>query len=530
MIENIENNLSSRINNYDCLENRYRRITGSELVTEPYSSIMQELNLDLTVSIIIAAWNAQSTITQCLKAIELSSFNLKFSQQLQVIVVDDGSTDNTWDIICSLSLNLNLQAVRQNNTGQYRALNTALSLAEGEIVISCDDDMILDFFCIEELVKRHQVLDDVILIGFRSNIEPTHPNIQLQSVEKNLTKLSPIFYNDNRLFWDWIGIPESMATETNHYKNLTGTKTIYISDGLIPDGDPWTLPQMVYGALFSMKREDYNLIGGYDESFQGWGYGDTLIGAQAYANGRYIVPVYSATGFHVNHPDRSVTKWQEANANLARYNSILKMPVNYNSKNEFMMEQRKNRIKNLYQQEAKNQKQNIPLEWRKYRLNNLKDPLLEGKYNYYLGKYKEAVESFRKVKYKFGEVPHSTTFLAKSLNACGSYSEAIEELNEGIALYPKDVELQCLLALSKAALGDFRGANKIIELVRDSTVSNSLYNFIKNPPIEAFIRRAERNALQGDYNWAIRDYEVALIKDMTNTQALRGRERCLNVL
>src|SRR3989344_3414713 len=109
-------------------------------------------NKPLAVSIVIHAYNAQFSILSCLSAIEQSSFNLKHQNRLQVIVVDDGSKDDTWKLVKNSDFSLNLTLLRQTNHGQAQALNTGISISEGDIIISCDSDMVLGYYTIEHFV------------------------------------------------------------------------------------------------------------------------------------------------------------------------------------------------------------------------------------------------------------------------------------------------------------------------------------------------------------------------------------------
>jgi glycosyltransferase involved in cell wall biosynthesis len=63
--------------------------------------------------------------------------------QYEIIMVDDGSTDNSWEVIRQQrTLNPNIKAIRfQRNYGKSAALNEGFKAAEGDVVITMDADM-----------------------------------------------------------------------------------------------------------------------------------------------------------------------------------------------------------------------------------------------------------------------------------------------------------------------------------------------------------------------------------------------------
>src|SRR3989304_2182263 len=86
-------------NDYTFLQKKYEDATGVKLL-DPFLLPVPISSKDLpTVSIIIPTWNAGETILACLTSIERSSFNLQYRERLQVVVVDDGSTDETWELL-----------------------------------------------------------------------------------------------------------------------------------------------------------------------------------------------------------------------------------------------------------------------------------------------------------------------------------------------------------------------------------------------------------------------------------------------
>lgn len=95
----------------------------------------------IDVSIIIPVYNAAATIG-CLVNKILSETHVA----IELIVVDDGSTDGTGSIIRQIHDD-RLILIEQANQGVYAARNTALTLHQGEWVIFLDaDDDIADEF------------------------------------------------------------------------------------------------------------------------------------------------------------------------------------------------------------------------------------------------------------------------------------------------------------------------------------------------------------------------------------------------
>ena len=88
----------------------------------------------LTMSIIIPAYNEEVTIGSCIK----SMLSLNYPCY-EVIVIDDGSSDNTFKE-ASKYLEKGVKVIRQKNSGKPGAVNTGIKNAIGEVVITVDAD------------------------------------------------------------------------------------------------------------------------------------------------------------------------------------------------------------------------------------------------------------------------------------------------------------------------------------------------------------------------------------------------------
>lgn len=85
------------------------------------------------VSIIIPAYNSGPRLRDTLEGIRSQSF-----QNFEIIVVDDGSTDNTEEVVTSTDSSVRFY--RQRNQGPAVARNRGVSLAQGEFIAFCDHD------------------------------------------------------------------------------------------------------------------------------------------------------------------------------------------------------------------------------------------------------------------------------------------------------------------------------------------------------------------------------------------------------
>ena len=99
------------------------------------------------VTVIVPAYNEAAGIEASLRSLVASDW----PHGLSVIVVDDGSTDGTPDIVAHLRLR-RTYLVRQINQGKPAALNAGLAVAGTEVVVMVDGDTVFEPGTIAELV------------------------------------------------------------------------------------------------------------------------------------------------------------------------------------------------------------------------------------------------------------------------------------------------------------------------------------------------------------------------------------------
>lgn len=96
-----------------------------------------------SVSVVVAAYNAGSTIKNCLQAL------LGQTLEAEIIVVDDGSEDDTVEVVKKFPVRL----VRSGHLGASGARNLGVKAARGDIIAFCDADTEPARDWLEQLLK-----------------------------------------------------------------------------------------------------------------------------------------------------------------------------------------------------------------------------------------------------------------------------------------------------------------------------------------------------------------------------------------
>lgn len=94
---------------------------------------------DMEISIVIPTYNRINSLKRVLNGLEAQSYPF---EKFEVRVISDGSTDGTIEYLEHLDTPLNLYPAQQPNGGAASARNLGLQLAQGEIIIFLDDDVV----------------------------------------------------------------------------------------------------------------------------------------------------------------------------------------------------------------------------------------------------------------------------------------------------------------------------------------------------------------------------------------------------
>jgi glycosyltransferase involved in cell wall biosynthesis len=144
------------------------------------------------ISVIIPTLNEQSGIEETIRSIPESTLNRKLGYELEIIVVDGGSTDATVE----LAKKMGARVIAEKRKGYGRALKTGFAAANGQILVTIDADNTYPTGSIPEYVRELEQGDyDFMTINRFSEMEQGVMSFTRRTGNKILTLLTRLLYS-----------------------------------------------------------------------------------------------------------------------------------------------------------------------------------------------------------------------------------------------------------------------------------------------------------------------------------------------
>lgn len=146
------------------------------------------------ISIITPVYNASHFLIQLAKEISNQIYS-----DYEWILIDDGSKDNSWEIILELSQKSNkIKTIKQNNMGVSAARNAGLEIASGDWICFLDaDDEISPKWLLNyaETIKRYKSSADIVLQSAILKDTNNEDTFELPYNEYNILSLDKFIYH-----------------------------------------------------------------------------------------------------------------------------------------------------------------------------------------------------------------------------------------------------------------------------------------------------------------------------------------------
>jgi len=111
--------------------------------------------MNIIFSIVLPTFNRSDILLRCLQYLVSQTLTPKF---FEVIVCDDGSIDNTSELVRSFKAPFSLIYLKQENSGPAAARNMGICKATGEYILFLNDDALLDPKALEIHLEEHRRL------------------------------------------------------------------------------------------------------------------------------------------------------------------------------------------------------------------------------------------------------------------------------------------------------------------------------------------------------------------------------------
>ena len=117
------------------------------------------------ISVIVPVYNVEPYVAKCIESIQNQSY-----QYLEIILVDDGSTDDSGDICDQYaSYDDRIKVIHQENAGLSAARNTGIDIANGDYIAFVDSDDYIGLTVYEDMLHllKDNNLDIIEFTAFR---------------------------------------------------------------------------------------------------------------------------------------------------------------------------------------------------------------------------------------------------------------------------------------------------------------------------------------------------------------------------
>lgn len=199
----------------------------------------------MKVSIIVPVYNVENYLYTCLDSLILQTY-----ENLDIILVDDGSTDSSGEI-CDIysKRDSRIRVIHKTNGGQSSARNVGLNVADGEYVLFVDSDDYITENAVEVFVEKAAQGKPDILQGDILNDKERMKNPDFRRIE-----------HENKICATKVFLAEKLSTETyDIVPFLYFVKREYLirsglqfHEGVFYEDQLWTL-QLLTGSGTVMK-------------------------------------------------------------------------------------------------------------------------------------------------------------------------------------------------------------------------------------------------------------------------------------
>jgi len=128
-----------------------------------------------TVTVMVPCWNEEKTVARTVESLLAMNYP---KDKLTLFVIDDGSTDSTWEVIQQFNKYENVRTFTKENGGKHTALNLGLAETTSEFVACLDADSFADPESLIRIMSYFEANPDVMAVSPSVIVESPQSLIQ----------------------------------------------------------------------------------------------------------------------------------------------------------------------------------------------------------------------------------------------------------------------------------------------------------------------------------------------------------------
>ncbi len=142
-------------------------------------SVTEKLSYYPTATIIVPCWNEEKTVSKTVESLLALHYP---KDKLEIFIVDDGSTDHTWEIVQKFRNNQQIKLFRKENGGKHTAVNLGIENSTSELIGCLDADSFVDKDALHEIASAFN--EDPKMMAGIPTIIIHEPKTILQKMQK----------------------------------------------------------------------------------------------------------------------------------------------------------------------------------------------------------------------------------------------------------------------------------------------------------------------------------------------------------
>lgn len=208
------------------------RKTISEVYPKPSFSLdisNPPINFSVDISVVIPVYNYKTLIVECINSV----LHQKTKYKLEIIIVDDGSTDGSSEICDSYKDKENVKVIHQNNLGIGGARNTGINNACGKYIMFVDcDDIVHEDFIDTMLDEAYKTNNDVVICGYNLVKKQGGKTISIREVEYSEYNLCGYRDAEDRIM-NYQGLPWNKIYKREAFNQIRYIQGYWYEDTII---------------------------------------------------------------------------------------------------------------------------------------------------------------------------------------------------------------------------------------------------------------------------------------------------------